>query len=190
LGHVLVVVENVVDHVHPHETEVVQQVHWDGVPRRRQALDVAHADFRREGVVASESDVIRVLTSLMVVVVAVQCVVLREEGLRIIDVLSCRKCVSGTVGGRGNLTESVQSTQTNGKWCLQEISKTVVVALSGFEIVILVGVLESLLCGTLSSFTQSALDSHVLGLEALELSGSDRGSLGVVVERASRSFIG
>ena len=46
LGHRFRVVEVVVHEVHPHETEVVKQVHWDVVPVFEQVLEVLGADFR------------------------------------------------------------------------------------------------------------------------------------------------
>ena len=52
LGHVGVVVEDVIHHIDPHVAKVVKQIHWNCVPVFRQIVNVLLCNFGAERLVA------------------------------------------------------------------------------------------------------------------------------------------
>lgn len=100
MGHSLVVVEGVVDHVHPHPTEAVKHVHRDVVPVAEQAREMVAIHFVLDSVVARVSDIICILDGLVIVIIAVKFVILFKEWLSIEIKRARGQRVSTAVRGR------------------------------------------------------------------------------------------
>ena len=129
MWHVLIGIESVVYEIDPHETKVVQQVNRNfSLGTREQITKVIWAQFILKGIVARKRNIVEIANGCVVLGVAVQCLINLKVGRSFQCFSTSTQSVSGAVRWRWTLTERIQCTNTDSKWCLHEIEESVWVA--------------------------------------------------------------